>query len=366
LADKNVSNPENNEDVFSDDNIDINKNGENENDVDGRENADNTFDSYDDAFDNIDINNPPDDLFADDDTVNNDESQNANIDSDDGNTDESNDGSTSLVEENEQNIDSEENNGNDGANIEGLVIKRPVLKRKGQEITIDSEDRMIQLAQMGLDYAAKMHDLKPYKKIVSIAKSNGITEEDIQALADAKSGKQEAIRYLANKFGITLESDPFEDEEKANDYQPNVTHDEVQDWFQEFAETNPTDASKVAEAYSQIPDTFKAEVYKPGVFQLFAQSVATGEFEKIYPRAEIIVATSGNTISWLNAYQMAAKELGLIGEKQNGEKPKKQKPSKAAQSVKKSGGGTKRSVKGLDYDSAWDKDTDELEKLIFS
>jgi len=79
---------------------------------------------------------------------------------------------------------------------EGLVIKNPVLKFKGRDIPVTSEEELINLAQKGLKLETEMGKIKPHKRLVDIIEAGKITEEDLVAFSDARNGNQGAIDYF--------------------------------------------------------------------------------------------------------------------------------------------------------------------------
>jgi len=250
---------------------------------------------------------------------------------------------------------------------EGLVIPNPVLKRRGKEIRIDNADELLALAEKGFDYSFKMGKLKPHMAMIRTIEESGITREDIKALADLKSGNKGALGYLKRISGIEGEaqSDDFfatgSDDENVDEYTPEVPQsDPVMEWYNDFTEKNPTAGAKVAEQYAEIDDSFKAEVYDPQIFPRFAASIASGEFEKVYPEAMKIKALN-DSIPWLQAYIVAGQRLaGANPVKEE----KKEEPPKSAKIPRQNGSGNRRRT-GNDYDKAWQMDISELETKLF-
>lgn len=292
------------------------------------ENDSTNVDEYAEAWDKIDVNEPPAELFGE-----------TNVET-----------STEPVVEDEQveQVDQQT----------GLVISNPVLKYKGKEIPIDSEEELIALAQKGFKLESEMGKIKPYKSMIKIIDNAGITAEDIQALADLKSGKKEALGYMKQSAGIEDEPEygsMFDEDKPKEDYKPAVTQeDPVATIFSSVTEENPELAGKVSKIYEEIDDTFKLEVYRPEVFPMFIQSISSGEFEEVYPIA-LKTKMMNPALSWLEAYAMAGK---------NKAKPEKEVPPKDTSIPKQTD--TKRNIKSLDYSSAYDMSLEELEKRLFN
>jgi hypothetical protein len=262
-----------------------------------------------------------------------------------------------------QNEEPEEESIEEESKPEGILVTKP-LKYKGKEIYPKDEDEIIALAQKGLDYEFKMNRIKPFRKAIDIIEKSGLEPDDIQALADAKSGKAEALKYLASRFNIELEPTDefsFEEEQKQQpSYQPQVDNnvDEVKEWFEEFSKQEPQIAGQVLNIWNELDDSFKAELYNPQVFPAFVGSVKTGEFDKVYP--ELIKYKALNpSVRWLDAYVAIANQL--VQTENN--KPKEPTGKVVRKQPKK------RSVVNNkdDYDSIWDDNTpiEELERKLF-
>jgi len=240
---------------------------------------------------------------------------------------------------------------------EGLNIPNPVLKFKGRELKIDNPEEMIALAQKGLLLELEQGKIKPHKKTIKLIEDNGLTQEDIVALADAKNGKKEAIDYLSNKFGIIAEKDDndftsvFDDEPKQSntDYKPNIEEtNPVQEWFEEYSANNKEGGAKVVDTINNIDDSFFAELYNPNVFPVFVQHVEQGIFDKAYPKAVTLKATNP-TLNWITAYNNAIN--AVFGS----QKEQKKEPPADAQ-IPKSTKTTSSTKKVEDADKVWDDD----------
>ncbi len=290
---------------------------------------------YDSAWDNVDTNNPSDELFG----MTND-------------VDTETESKTELVEDVVEDVQQVETN--------GLMIKNPVLKYKGRDIPVDSEEEAINLMQKGFKLESEMSKIKPYKGYINILNDGDITIEDLQTFKDALGGNDGAKRTLATRFGGVAENGTgsFFDETPAKEestYKPEVkTEDQVSDYFATLTEENPEVAGKISQVYSDIEDEFKVEVYNPQVFPMFASSIASGEFDRLYPIA--IKLRLGNPgLTWLQAYQMAGKG----GQTET----KAVVPPKSTQTTRSSG--SKPRTTGDSYDRAFSMDTKELEAKLF-
>ena len=225
------------------------------------------------------------------------------------------------------------------------------IKYKGKEIPIENEDEAIALMQKGFDYEVKMSKIKPFTKIAKVVQQEELSFEDIKALADAKKGKREALDYLAEKFSLKRE-DTFDLPQEESGYKPQIEESNpIQETLEDVMETSPNLYGKVVEILKEIPPTFQREISTPELFPAFIKSVEVGEFDKVYPIAMKIKAVNP-ALGWVQAYQAAAQ--GVVQEQQ------KQEPPQQKQKVRKA---RKETPKEEDY---WEKDLEELERIVFS
>lgn len=241
------------------------------------------------------------------------------------------------------------------------------LKHKGKEIEVDSIDELVALAQKGLDYEFKMTRIKPFRQAIDIIEKTGIEPSDVKALADIKEGNKDALEYLGSKYGIDTGSKDedidniFNDnkESEKQQYQPEIQNstDPVKDYWEEYSKNRPDVAGKIVSYWDELDPTFQQELWKQEVFPSFVQSVESGEFDKVYPRA-IKAKALNPAISWLQAYVSSAQDII---------QPKEQKEPTGSVQRKET---KKRSVvknNYEDYDAVWNEDSsiEELEKQLF-
>jgi hypothetical protein len=249
-------------------------------------------------------------------------------------------------------------------NKNGLYISNPVLKFKGKDIPIESEEELIALAQKGFKLETEMSKIKPYKAIISVIKDSELTMEDIKALADMKGGNAKALDYLKKSAGIQDDENIygrsiFDEETKTADqeYTPEVpVQDQVAEYFKEYAEQKPDIGGKVASIYAELDDDFKAQIYNPKVFPGFVNSIETGEFEKVYPMAVKLKAING-ALSWLEAYYTAGQQMNILQQEE------KRPPKDVEIPANKTPG--RQIKKKADYDTAFNMDLEELEAKLF-
>jgi hypothetical protein len=250
---------------------------------------------------------------------------------------------------------------------QAFMASNPVLKFKGKEIPVDSPDELINLAQKGFLLETEMANIKPKKKVLDAV--DGVPLEVLQAVKDLHNGKREAFDYIRNQYGLIEESsnDDFfsynEEEQRptSTNYKPEVPADNpLEDYWNDFARTDVAGAAKVTEVFQQLEPSFQTEVYAPDTFPLFVQSVVTGEFESLYPIA-IKEKSLNPAMSWLQAYAAAAqKGAGQVQEKVANTPPASAQPPQNDNSV--------RTDDKSAADRVWEDDNyfRELESKIFN
>jgi len=213
-------------------------------------------------------------------------------------------------------------------NIGSFMVDKPVLRYKGKDIPIDSEAELIALAQKGFQMETEAANMKPKKKALSII--DGIPLEVLQAVADIHGGNTDAISFIKSQYNIkdvvqATDNESFWDEgnkqetqqvEEKPAYTPEVTaEDPLGEFWTAYSDNSQQAAAVVSDMYGSLEESFKAEIYKPNVFQAFVQSVESGEFEKAYPIA-IKEKSLNPAMTWIQAYGVAAGKIGQAPVKQ--------------------------------------------------
>ena len=192
-----------------------------------------------------------------------------------------------------------------------FMQSNPTLKFKGKEIPIDNPQELIDLAQKGFKLETEMSNIKPQKKVLQTV--GDVPLDVLQAVADLHGGKEEALDFLRQHYGIeqTNQDDYFSqtsDEEKPSKYKPETVStmdNPIDDFWTDYAENNVASAGQVTEIYNGLESSFQSEIYKPDVFQAFVKSVESGEFDTVYPIA-IKEKSLNPALSWVQAYGAAA------------------------------------------------------------
>ena len=168
----------------------------------------------------------------------------------------------------------------------GIELKKPVtIKARGMEIDITDPQELITLAHKGFDYFKKTQELAQWRKDISVIEKGGITTEDLQILAELKSGNKDAAGALLKMTGIDpydLASDETKTFSPSEKFAPAT---EVEIVAQEIL-SQPELAEKVKQTVSVVPQDFTQKVSSdPNLLRAFANHVQTGLAEQIVPEA---------------------------------------------------------------------------------
>ena len=247
--------------------------------------------TYDKAFDDIDVDNPDMSLFAKETTVV-DEPANTIEESDE-------------IEENES-----VNDDLFAVDDEGYLVRK--LVDRGREIRITPEE-LFAFGNKGTNYENKNAEIKPFRNQINLMRKHDISMDDLQSLADLSSGKKEALKHLISKYDV----DVYDVDTSEEKYTPEVDEynsDPVADIWSDYQKQNPDSSEKVSEAFNSIDEDFRKEVYNEKTLPLFADDVARGVFDKLYPEAQKIKALYPEA-TWLAAYSEANNRLTSRSEK---------------------------------------------------
>ena len=238
----------------------------------------------------------------------------------------------------------------------------PVLKFKGKDIPIDSPEEIVALAQKGFLMESEQAKIKPYKKMISTV--SDVPLEVLQAVADLNSGKQEALEYLKDHYGIDSKQDDDyfgennDDVKTDSTYTPEVKEeDPVKDYWDSIVSEDSEMAAKVNSAYKDLDPAFQNQIYDPALFPAFVESVKSGEFDRVYPIA-MKERMLNPALDWVSAYQSAAGKTG--------QQPERNEPPASAQQPRQEQ--VRRLDSSANADAIWDNDEafEKMNREIFS
>lgn len=163
------------------------------------------------------------------------------------------------------------------------------FKANGRDMQVNSADEVIQLMQMGANYAKKMAALKPSLSTVKILEKHGLLDDEkIGFLIDLHNKNPDAIKKLLKDSKI----DPLDiDIDEASNYQPKsykvndaeLAMDEVLDALKEtptYSQTLDVVSNKWDDASRQIIAT------NPQLLHVINEHLSNGVYEKVWTEVE--------------------------------------------------------------------------------
>ncbi|RKZ93738.1 MAG: hypothetical protein DRQ43_07860 [Gammaproteobacteria bacterium] len=227
--------------------------------------------------------------------------------------------------------------------------------------------------QKGMHYTKKMQELSGVKRLVSIATSNGLSEEDLNLLVEAKGGNQEAIAKIMSAAKV----DPLDiDTDEHKDYSPaDYGKDEVDIDMDMVVKTIKADteaSSYVEDAIQNMPqDMYDMVSGSADNLDSLYKDVKNGTYSKVMPEVVKLQALYGKSEPTIDTYIKVANQL-MENKTSVQETPKESPEEKKARSNnrKKVASTSKAPVKKKSYikddvKSLGDDDFDkEFEKIM--
>lgn len=163
------------------------------------------------------------------------------------------------------------------------------FKANGRDMQVDSPEDVIQLMQMGANYAKKMAALKPSLKILKVLEKNELLDESkLDYLIDLHKKNPDAIKKLMKDSKI----DPLDiDDDDNSNYQP--TKYRVDD--AELALDEVLDSIKDSPTYTKTLDVVSAQwddasrqiiATQPELLKVINEHVSNGVFDKVWSEVE--------------------------------------------------------------------------------
>lgn len=201
------------------------------------------------------------------------------------------------------------------------------FKANGRDMQVKDPQEVIQLMQMGANYAKKMAALKPSIKTMKVLEKNGLLEDGkLDFLIDLHNKNPEAIKKLLKDSKI----DPLSiDIDEASDYKPK-SH-KIDD--AELAMDEVLDSIKGTDTYNQTLDIVSNQwddasrniiATNPQLLQVINGHVSNGVYEKVWTEVERERTFGRLTgISDLEAYKSVGDKLFGQGEQASSPPQKK-------------------------------------------
>ena len=236
--------------------------------------------AYEQAFDNMDVDNPDMSLFAEKTTV---EDEPTEV----------------VIQENNTEEEVIKSEGNIFDLDEDGYLKTQLTDR-GKEVRVTPEE-LLQFGNKGINYEQRNAEIKPFREHLNILKGNpDISTEDLQSVVDLANGDKNALKHLISKYDV----DVYDVDSSEETYTPDVSKakvDDVQNIWSDYQKQNPSGSEKVSTTFDSISEEFRKEVYTAEVMPLFIKDVDNGMFETLMPETEKIKALYPN-LNWLEAY----------------------------------------------------------------
>lgn len=182
------------------------------------------------------------------------------------------------------------------------------------ELNITDENKLRQLAQMGLNYGGKTTELAKHRSFVQYAEENNISLDDIQMLRDIKSGNKDAYSALAKTSGIDVYDVNEEHTYKPEPVQVAATVDPMVDQIATEILGNDEYTSqfqKWVNVDRMPPEVVQQVTTNPAALRAVQADMQAGIFDKAMHQAYSDVKFNG---AEFNSAYLKAKEL-IIGTK---------------------------------------------------
>jgi len=192
------------------------------------------------------------------------------------------------------------------------------FKANGKKIELRSPDELIQLAQMGCNYTAKMQALAPHRKMLLMLENNGLLDEGKLAyLIDLDKKNPDAIKKLVKEAGI----DPLDIDTAAESKYREGNH-RVDDKEVAFRSTlddmrsDPEGLDTLRVLNSTWDQASKDALYEnPEIMPIMHQQRQLGVYDRI--AAEVNRQKTLGAIptdkSFVEAYQQVGKQMAAAG-----------------------------------------------------
>lgn len=166
------------------------------------------------------------------------------------------------------------------------------LKIDGKDIEMDFTDEDIASGmQKSFDYTRKTQAIAEYRKTIEKMNSLGISPDDLEIFARAKSGDREALAYLSRTGNVDpldlVDVEPLNPVTLQNNHDVIVPSQQVQDILSSVAQDTELFA-KLKNAEKDIPlPVMKVAAQDPNALYAVIQEVKSGDFERVQPMIQL-------------------------------------------------------------------------------
>lgn len=233
----------------------------------------------------------------------------ANEESSEQSTDENvQDDSSEEQNDNDEEEESAEELSNEQSKATSTESSRHKIKTNGMEVELSVEELKM-LAPKAMDYTKKMQEIAPYRRSIEAMKQNGISEEDINLLIEAKSGKKEALARLIKQAGVdALDIEDDKPEYRPNTYGNDDSELELRNIVSKIANDQEFNMTKDI-VDRQWDDKSRAVLkQRPEMIEGLHYDVKNGIYAVVAPMALKMKALDGARKSDLEYYMLAGQE----------------------------------------------------------
>lgn len=188
------------------------------------------------------------------------------------------------------------------------------FKANGKLIQLKTPEEAVQLMQMGANYARKMQDIQPHRKVLTMLENNGLLDEGkLSFLIDLEKKNPEAIKKLIKDAGV----DPLEIDTSVEPQYIEGAH-QVTDKEVQFATavkeivSEPTGKDFIFQIDKEWDQTSKDAIWEnPQIMRLLYEQRETGIFDDItseIERRRMLGQIPDNT-PFLDAYKLVGDEM---------------------------------------------------------
>lgn len=189
-----------------------------------------------------------------------------------------------------------------------IDFTKPVLlKDRDLELPVNNSKELLDLARQGLNFTRKTQDFAKSKPLIDYANKHGLSLDDLQLLAEAKSGNPDAIGKLARDSKIdAFDIDTDKQWTPNEDYKPTIPN-AVEEYAQELAQDVEV-ATKFRSMMEYVPSTFKEKLSTDlDTLKGFSEDVRNGVAEKLMPEAVKLYAINGG--DFVQSYIQAGNKI---------------------------------------------------------
>jgi hypothetical protein len=250
------------------------------------------------------------------------------------------------------------------------TLKLKPLKVDGKELPINSLDELYTMASAGTKFTQKMQAISKYKKAYMIMDKQGLTDEDISLLAEAKTGNKDAIATLIKQAGI----DPLElDDGPSENYTPGafIPSDAVVqiEEIQKELSAEPEVYQNTVRVVNDILDERSQEmlVQNPNLIRGIHEDIKSGAFQYVMAEAEKLKLMDGASKPDFEYYLIAATQgsnqevqnQGYVSPEQQQERVQKSTKPTVSKARRRAAGSSKARTPAKSGPIDWDEISDE-------